>query len=353
MNRLKYIAISLLLLVSVEGVFAQSGSAPQKMIDCGEMEEFTDSLKNSTYPYYLPIWGKKLTARGVDLPLPIGIMVNYVYSNQKVQIPQIAIGFNGAELVEISDYVRFKDIDVKANIANFRPDAWILPFFNVSGIVGYMENSTTVQVGLPIDFTAVSEGRGPYWGFGMLLAGGFGPIFFSTDMNFAWVKTQQLEKPSRARINGFRTGYIHRSAKHPERNWSLWVGAQFQKLVAETVGTVNLDDVVDIPEDERQQKIEDLTEWYNGLGPTGQETFEDLYNNLISFLQGDQPLTVSYSLTKQLANPWSMAVGAQYQFNRRWQMRTEYNFLGSREQFLVSLNYRFGFRGRELIGGEN
>ena len=349
MNRLKEFVIGLLLLVCVEGVFAQGGSVPQKMIDCDE----ADSLKNSTYPHYLPIWGKKITAKGIDLPYPVGIMVNYVYSNQKIQIPQIAIGFNGGELVEISDYVRFRDIDVKANVANFRPDAWILPFFNVSGIFGYMDNTTTVQVGLPIDLTAVSEGSGPYWGFGMLLAGGFGPMFMSTDMNLAWVKTSQLEKPSRARIHGFRLGYVHNSPKHPQRNWSLWVGAQFQKLVAETVGTVNLDDVIDIPEDERQQLIENITEWYDGLGPTGQEIFEDLANNLISFLEGDQPITVSYSLTKKLANPWSMAIGGQYQFSKRLQLRTEYNFLGSREQFLVSLNYRFGFRARDLFKGKN
>jgi hypothetical protein len=35
-------------------------------------------------------------------------------------------------------------------------------------------------------------------------------------------------------------------------------------------------------------------------------------------------------------------LGAQYQYNKHFMLRAEYGFLGSRKQFLTSLQYRFG-----------
>ena len=333
--------------------WAQTGG--QKILDKGEMEEFADSLKTSEYPYVLPIMGQQVTNRGVDLPLPFGVMANYVRSKQDILIDQIAIGFNDGDLEEISDFVRFRDIDVLVNTYNIRADVWLLPFFNVSGVFGYVDTETTVRVGLPIDLTAVSVGRGPYYGLGMLLAGGVGPIWGSVDYNAVWAKTDQLDKANLAQIVGIRAGHVINFHNKTQQNVSFWVGAQFQDISSETVGSVRLDDVIDIPEGRKDQVIEDLTTWLNGLGLRGQEIMEPIVEDFIDAINntGGSDTVIRYSLTKSLANPWSMAIGAQWQINKRWQVRSEYNFLGSREQLLISLNYRFGIKGKTTLSGKD
>lgn len=47
-----------------------------------------------------------------------------------------------------------------------------------------------------------------------------------------------------------------------------------------------------------------------------------------------------------------MNLGANYQINHRWAVNTIYTFLGSREQFTIALNYRFGFKGKNLFAGD-
>jgi hypothetical protein len=46
-----------------------------------------------------------------------------------------------------------------------------------------------------------------------------------------------------------------------------------------------------------------------------------------------------------------MTLGVNYQLNHRWMFNSIYTFLGSREQITVSLNYRFGLRGKNFLEG--
>jgi len=52
--------------------------------------------------------------------------------------------------------------------------------------------------------------------------------------------------------------------------------------------------------------------------------------------------TVQYSLEKAPKDMWNFVVGSQYQLNRHFMLRAEAGFLGSRTQFMSSLQYRFG-----------
>lgn len=42
-------------------------------------EAVADSLKITEYPYSLPIWGKKVTQKGYQLPYSAGLSVNYFW----------------------------------------------------------------------------------------------------------------------------------------------------------------------------------------------------------------------------------------------------------------------------------
>ena len=44
-----------------------------------------------------------------------------------------------------------------------------------------------------------------------------------------------------------------------------------------------------------------------------------------------------------------MLVGGQYQLNKHWQVMAEGGFIGDRSSFLLSANYRFGFKGGNKV----
>jgi hypothetical protein len=52
--------------------------------------------------------------------------------------------------------------------------------------------------------------------------------------------------------------------------------------------------------------------------------------------------TVQYSLEKRVKDMWNFTIGSQFQLNKHWMIRAEYGFLGSRQQFIGGLQYRFG-----------
>ncbi len=55
---------------------------------------------------------------------------------------------------------------------------------------------------------------------------------------------------------------------------------------------------------------------------------------------------ITYQMDKHPTSTWAGLLGVQYQFNKRWQLRSESNFIsGDRLSIMLSLNYRFlGFR---------
>jgi long-subunit fatty acid transport protein len=66
------------------------------------------------------------------------------------------------------------------------------------------------------------------------------------------------------------------------------------------------------------------------------------YTDLTGYALNDEQITVQYSLNKRPKDMWNFIVGSQYQLNKHWMLRAEYGFLGSRQQFIGGLQYRFG-----------
>ena len=57
-----------------------------------------------------------------------------------------------------------------------------------------------------------------------------------------------------------------------------------------------------------------------------------------------EELPINYEFNSSPADRWNMVAGVQYEFNKRWQVRGEWGFLGSRRSFLFNVNYRFGIK---------
>jgi opacity protein-like surface antigen len=107
-----------------------------------------------------------------------------------------------------------------------------------------------------------------------------------------------------------------------------------------------------------EEKQMNVDEWWNSLSgieqanPVNKARYEtanrvlntagEVLSGIDGALNDDQTATVQYSLDKDLKDAWNFIVGTQYQLNKHWMIRAEYGFLGSRKQFLTSLQYRFG-----------
>jgi hypothetical protein len=336
-----------------------------------------DSLKAEKYPYTLPIWGQKATEKGYQLPYSAGVSVNYFWQESELTINNLEVGFNNGPLYNLDQIVRFNNATATASAVNIRPDIWLFPFLNVYGILGKAKTSTTIGAGIWVpdannnwsevySFDTKANFDGTTFGLGLTPTIGVGGGWLALDMNVAWTDISALEKPAMSFIFGPRLGKTFKFNK-AESNIAIWTGAFRVHLKSGTNGSLALADV--LPLDGAQAKVDQalinvnekqtqVDDWWNGLSnaeqakPSNKEKYETANNalgtagNLLNGIDGAlstaDTSTVQYSLEKAPSDAWNFLLGTQYQYNRHFMIRAEYGFLGSRTQFMTSLQYRFG-----------
>lgn len=336
-------------------------------------QALSDSLKNSDYPYALPIWGDKVTKAGYNLPYSAGISAQYFGQESSLIIENLEVGFNYGPKHNLDGIVRFDESIAQATAVTVRPDIWLLPFLNVYGIFGTAQASTTVNFGVwlpdgtePIVSTGtVVEFKTSTYGIGFTPTIGVGGGFLALDMNVAWTDVPQLSKPARSFVFGPRFGKNFK-LKKPERSVALWVGGFRVAIRSGTDGSLGLSEVLP-PDfggkvDQGILKVgeaqENVDAWWNGLSQQEQnnpvnkakyETANDALARVGGILSAaDNALnnfassTVQYSMDKQVKDAWNFIVGGQFQLNKHLMFRGEVGFLGSRNQILTGVQYRFG-----------
>jgi len=340
-------------------------------------ETLIDSIKNTEYPYALPIWGKKATALGFNLPYSAGLGINYLWQESDLVIENLNVGFNNGPMQDLSEVVRFDNATSTASGLNIRPDLWIFPFLNVYGILAKSSPSTAVDFGIYvpdadgnweniISMNTKAQFDATTVGFGLTPTVGVGGGWMAFDMNFTWSDIAELEKPAFAFVFGPRFGKTIK-LKKPERNITGWVGGFRLNINTGTSGSIPLTDListeglqtrVDNGIAKVSEKHEQVDTWWNNLTPTEQKNpvnvakyqtangaFDAagrLLNGIDEALNDTDQATVQYSLAKRPKDMWNFIVGAQYQHSKHWMVRAEYGFLGSRKQLIAGLQYRFG-----------
>ena len=314
---------------------------------------YTDSLKKVPYKWSLPIMGQKLRSKGFDIPYPNGIMLNMYFAKQQIILENLAIGTeqDPSTYTDVSNIVRFESIEPIVVGFNFRYDFWLLPFLNLYVMGGYVNSDSHIKMALPVEMSFVSHGKGPNVGWGTAVAIGLGPVFFSGDYNMVWTFLPQLTSPALAQVMDIRLGHTFKFRNRPQSNISVLIGAQYQKLNPYNEGVVNLSELTGISQEEKDNASGQLDDWYDELPQNQQEIFAGLYDNLNNWLTDEGDTYLYYSFDKKMYYPWSMTVGVNYQINKRYTAMAMYTFLGSRQQLVLSLNYRFGIKGKNLLQG--
>lgn len=340
-------------------------------------KELADSLKKSEYNYVLPIWGKKATEKGFNLPYSAGVSLNYFWQKSDLIIDNLQVGFNNGELYQIDELVKFNKAEATASALTVRPDFWLFPFLNIYGIFGWSQASTDVGFGVwvpdssnvpkevfstesKIEFNTNSAG------FGITPTMGVGGGWIALDMNFSWTDVPQLDKPAFVFVFGPRFGKTFKF-KQPERNIALWAGAFRVALNSGTSGSVNLSDVLPVDElggkiDQGMQKVDDaqfqVNTWWESLSTIDQQRPSNIAKyeaanaalakaseilNAADMAVGTVTTsTVQYSMDKRPKDMWNFILGTQFQMNKHWMIRAEAGFLASRTQVNAGLQYRFG-----------
>lgn len=308
---------------------------------------YIDSLKNVEYPYLFPILGQQAYKKGFDIPYPAGAMVNYIQIKQGIVIENFQLGIKNQNRDVPLTPIDFIDFGTNTNTSyavNFRPDIWILPFLNVYGLFGYGSSTTEVNLVMPIEmYSSVTQNMSTA-GVGIMGAFGLGPLWVSLDGNWTWTKPELLEDPVLAKVFGVRFGKTFTFNKHPERNIAVWAGAMRIKMASYTVGQINLADALP-PDvwDRKDEIVDNYNTWYNDLEPAMKAKVDaSPIPEIVERIDAtDGSSTILYAMDKRPKQPWNGIFGAQYQFNKRWMLRSEVGLIGDRKSFLGSINYRF------------
>jgi|APIni6443716594_1056825.scaffolds.fasta_scaffold26732_2 hypothetical protein len=340
-------------------------------------KEYADTISSQPYPYVLPIWGAKATAKGYDLPYSAGVSINYFWQQSDLVISDLFVGFNNGPMYDLDEIIRFDDALSEASVITIRPDIWLLPFLNVYGIFSKAKTSTEISAGVWLPdtanvwnevtaFSSKANFDATGMGIGITPTIGIGGGWMALDMNMTWTDVSALNKPVFTFVFGPRFGKTFKF-KNPQRNIAVWAGGFRVHLSSETNGSLLLSEVIPVDDlqarvDEGMIKVEDanvqVEEWWTGLTPVEQKNpvneakYEtanrvlqqtgEILNAADGALNDEEQATVQYSLTKYPKDKWNFIIGSQFQLNKHFMLRVEYGFLGSRQQFMTGLQYRFG-----------
>jgi len=340
-------------------------------------QDLADSLKKSEYPYLFPIWGKKVVAKGFNIPKSGGLSAQYLYQQSDIVIENLSVGFNHGQLYPLDEIIRFNSAVATTNGVNLRPDLWVFPFLNVYGILAQSKTSTAIDAGVWLpdssgwhqitSLKTKANFDATTFGFGLTPTAGIRGFFLALDMNFSWSDIEALEKPAFAFVFGPRFGK-NITLKKPDRNIAMWVGGFRVKIGSSTSGSLNASDLfptsewgnkIDVGYQKLQESQGKVDAWWNGLSSTEQKkpiniakhetanrvlaTFANVLDGASQIVDNAANASIQYSLEKRQKQMWNLILGSQYQINRSLQVRAEVGFLASRVQFIGGLQYRFNF----------
>lgn len=308
-------------------------------------QDYFDSLKQMDYPYTFPILGKKASKAGYDLPYAWGASVIYFTQRQEISINQTLIGFNGSDMVDLSNFIKFGPTIANTYAVTVRPDIWVLPFLNVYGIFGGGGTRTEITLIEPVGFQTKQNFNAKSAGFGGTLTGAFGPVWVAWDNNINYADIDVMVEPVPAFNSSLRIGHTIPSLRNPQRNLSVWGGTFFQSIQNDTQGSIPISQI--FPGFGEGNFIDALRDWSDTLPPGQKLVVNQIINKLEDISNGIDPdnSTIDYKLDKKVSAPFNLIFGAQYQYSKNWMLRTELGVFGRRSQFLLNLNYRFaGFK---------
>lgn len=327
------------------------------------------------YPYVLPIWGQKVTDRNIDLQLPFGINVNYVYNQMTLDLTHFSMNFyDGKNLDDIinPESLNFTETVATAQGLNVRADVWILPFLNIYGIYSRSLGSTQVSfqpqvveydLGLngnlkqirtleepikldPVIFTSNTGGIGATGVYG------WDDYFVSVDGNLTWSVSDLLEETVTFFVGSARIG--RRIEFNNDMKLAVYFGAMYRDFVnkGNNTGSINIPELdqgmvkaIDALLEINQEQI-DFWEALPSATPGKDEKLDELNKRNTRLVDSKDRVessdAINYSIKKEITNNWSTQVGFNFEITKNIMYRAEVGYRAGQKFFMTGLQYRFG-----------
>lgn len=280
------------------------------------------------WEHVLPFWGQKVIDRGIDLPNPYNLGFSLYLSDEHRDLSKLGVSINDNPLSDAS-FVEFPDSRIHTLAVQYQVGAWLFPFLNVFGILGYSEGGGDIDIRIPgdelLEFfhiqgcerpagsplrpalcdqtltgTAEADFKGYTYGAGLTLAGAYKDFFFSLPVQYVISDVSMSEKKGKTWNITPRIGWNI----HPKSGGLV---------TAYAGGTYMISDI----------HIEGSFQFDTSGTPIGQVT------------------SMNYSITVEPTDPWNYLVGAHWMPNKTWSFLGEIGFGGSRENYLMNVFYRF------------
>jgi len=332
----------LLVLVVFLQVFFGRSHAQQFL----NFDKEVDSASVKEYKQVLPIWGKKVIAKGFELPEPLGIAINYMHLKQGLLLENLLVGFEGVnnslDPVNLDDFVNFTELSTIGNIYIVKPDIWLFPFMSVYGTLGYVDMTTKVVIDEPIEFATNIRTIGYNYGIGTTIAAGFKDWWVAGNFNWTWTKLTNLDNPTYTVVNSFRAGKAHDMGKKGKLTY--WFGAMHQKWGKTVSGAFYLSDIFgDLPDATVPDQIRGSDNYLN-LTPPQKAVVDPILDAMDEAGQGIRDnydyLSLTYSVDKAPERDWNMIIGANLALSRHWYVQGEVGFI-KKFSMMVGVNSRF------------
>ncbi len=290
-----------------------------------------DTLKTAAgekkvWPHALPIWGQKVTDLGFTLPNPYGVTIMGAYIRQDLTLNNLAISTDGENFQGIP-FVEFPGVTAKDIALQVKVDAWLFPFMNIYAVGGYIDGTANLTVGLPIDSVLSFFGldhicgghlepdfcgddialpiepvyHGFNVGLGTVLAMGFSGWFVTVPLTYVWSDLNITESTIKTFTMEILFGRIFPLGNG--KALEFFVGTQYLNAAYKVRGSIP------IPLSSIDSTLTDQT----------------LY----------------YELDEANLDRWNFAAGGNWQISPDWDLQFQATFLGSREQFVLGVVYRW------------
>ncbi|CAH0526299.1 hypothetical protein [Vibrio hippocampi] len=293
-----------------------------------DLRQQVERDKNEAHWSGLPVWGDKVREMGYELPIPVGIGI-YMNSQDVEYIANddFKIAATNGLLGKAGDHCNIwqdcttnysipkSDVDIlgQDKSIQLRLDAWVFPFLNVYGLLGYTEGSKDIQVDLSnaemegdpfpitgVQFTLPLEYKAYNVGLGAVLAGqveiaeGINPIIITAAGAITNSWTTTTDSTILTTIGAVRVGQRY---DVPYGKLAVLLGYQYQSISQNVTGSID-------------------------LGVIAEELHFDV------------------DLESKETSNMSVAMVYDFGYQKEWNIMAEYSFLNW-DQLIVALGYRF------------
>lgn len=278
------------------------------------------------WPHALPFYAQKVIDRGYDLPNPYDIGASLYLGREQRVLSSLQVGFNDRPMSDAS-FVQFPNTKVETKSFQAQAGAFVFPFLNVYGILGYTQGKGDIDIAIPgrdlmgylgvpgcslgptlqpalcnetIRATAHADYEGPSYGAGFTVAGAHRDFFFALPVTYVISDMSVSDTKSKTWNIAPRVGWNQHLG--PQQMLTWYVGGTYLKSDFNITGEAVL--------------------------PTAGTAIGGVTR-------------MRYSIHVSPRQRWNALAGANWTVSKFWSAMAEVGFAGERSDLLLTAFYRF------------